>query len=73
MKTPEERRRRLEEMPNVHADPKMDPSYESDENGTEDEDSRRGILLTSSNKSSGQLIVLRLMFHIIISNNQSIG
>ncbi|KAK9691010.1 hypothetical protein RND81_09G170400 [Saponaria officinalis] len=29
LKTPEERQRRLDETPVVHADPKMDPSYES--------------------------------------------
>ncbi|KAL9238252.1 hypothetical protein vseg_012698 [Gypsophila vaccaria] len=29
LKTPEERQRRLDETPLVHADPKMDPSYES--------------------------------------------
>ncbi|PIN07649.1 RNA polymerase I transcription factor UAF [Handroanthus impetiginosus] len=41
LKTPEERRRRLEEIPEIHADPKMDPSYESDDNDSETEDNRR--------------------------------
>lgn len=31
LKTPEERQRRLEEIPEVHADPKMDPSCESED------------------------------------------
>lgn len=31
LKTPEERQRRLNEIPEVHADPKMDPSCESDD------------------------------------------
>lgn len=44
LKTPEERRRKLKEIPEIHADPKMDPSYESDENDPEAEDSRRGFL-----------------------------
>ncbi|GLT86153.1 hypothetical protein SLE2022_043120 [Rubroshorea leprosula] len=40
LKTPEERQRRLEEIPEIHADPNMDPSYESEED--EDEtDNRR--------------------------------
>ncbi|OIT33268.1 zinc finger ccch domain-containing protein 19 [Nicotiana attenuata] len=30
LKTPEERQRRLMEIPEVHADPKMDPDYESE-------------------------------------------
>lgn len=40
LKTPEERQRRLEEIPEIHVDPKMDPSYESDE-GDEMEDKRQ--------------------------------
>ncbi|KAK1423577.1 hypothetical protein QVD17_18881 [Tagetes erecta] len=31
LKTPEERERRLKEIPNVHFDPKMNPDYESDD------------------------------------------
>ncbi|XP_074286221.1 zinc finger CCCH domain-containing protein 19-like isoform X2 [Silene latifolia] len=31
LKTPEERQRRLDEIPKVHADPKMDPSCESED------------------------------------------
>ncbi|GAB2267657.1 hypothetical protein Dimus_002640 [Dionaea muscipula] len=31
LKTPEERQRRLDEIPVVHADPNMDPSYDSDD------------------------------------------
>ncbi|GMH23595.1 hypothetical protein Nepgr_025438 [Nepenthes gracilis] len=37
LKTPEERRRRLDEIPEVHADPNMDPNYDSeDESETDD-------------------------------------
>ncbi|KAK4804532.1 hypothetical protein SAY86_004349 [Trapa natans] len=31
LKTPDERQRRLDEIPEIHVDPKMDPSYESEE------------------------------------------
>ncbi|KAJ9540829.1 hypothetical protein OSB04_027335 [Centaurea solstitialis] len=31
LKTPEERERRLQEIPEVHSDPKMNPDYESDD------------------------------------------
>ncbi|KAL2537702.1 zinc finger CCCH domain-containing protein 19-like [Forsythia ovata] len=41
LKTPDERRRRLEEIPEIHADPKMDPSYESDDDGSETDESPR--------------------------------
>lgn len=41
LKTPEERMRRLEEVPKIHADPKMDPSYESEEEDTEMEDNKQ--------------------------------
>ena len=33
---PEERQRRLQEIPEVHTDPKMDPNYESEGNALED-------------------------------------
>ncbi|GAV60263.1 SWIB domain-containing protein/GYF domain-containing protein/Plus-3 domain-containing protein [Cephalotus follicularis] len=36
LKSPEERQRRLEEIPEIHADPNMDPSHESDEDETND-------------------------------------
>lgn len=44
LKTPDERRRRLEEIPEIHADPKMDPSYESDEDDNETDNIKRGLL-----------------------------
>lgn len=31
LKTPEERERRMREIPNVHSDPKMNPDYETDD------------------------------------------
>ncbi|XP_022747610.1 zinc finger CCCH domain-containing protein 19-like isoform X1 [Durio zibethinus] len=37
LKAPEERQRRLEEIPEIHVDPKMDPSYESEEDEGEDD------------------------------------
>ncbi|XP_052194905.1 zinc finger CCCH domain-containing protein 19 [Diospyros lotus] len=43
LKTPEERRRRLEEIPEIHADPHMDPSYESEDNDSEMEDNKQEI------------------------------
>jgi hypothetical protein len=42
LKTPEERQRRLEEIPEIHADPNMDPNHESDEDEGETEDKRQG-------------------------------
>ncbi|KAH8510645.1 hypothetical protein H0E87_008257 [Populus deltoides] len=41
LKTPEERQRRLEEIPEIHADPNMDPNHESDEDEGETEDKRQ--------------------------------
>ncbi|MCD7456485.1 hypothetical protein HAX54_031923 [Datura stramonium] len=40
LKTPDERHRRLEEVPEIHADPKMDPSYESEDEDSESNDRR---------------------------------
>lgn len=40
LNTTEERFRRLEEIPEVHADPNMDPNYESEEDEDEDEKSQ---------------------------------
>lgn len=42
LKTPDERHRRLDEVPEIHADPKMDPSYESEDDDGENE-SRQGL------------------------------
>lgn len=42
LKTPEERQRRLDEIPEIHADPNMDPSYESEEDEGETYDKRQG-------------------------------
>ncbi|KAI4297677.1 hypothetical protein L6164_037558 [Bauhinia variegata] len=41
LKTPEERQRRLEEIPEIRADPNMDPSYESEEDEDEIDDKRQ--------------------------------
>ncbi|XP_020538782.2 zinc finger CCCH domain-containing protein 19 isoform X3 [Jatropha curcas] len=41
LKSPEERQRRLEEIPEIHADPNMDPSYESEEDEGETDDKRQ--------------------------------
>ncbi|KZV52617.1 zinc finger CCCH domain-containing protein 19 [Dorcoceras hygrometricum] len=51
LKTPEERLRKLNEVPEINADPKMDPNYESDENDHEAEDSRRDDFLRSRGPS----------------------
>ncbi|KAA8536046.1 hypothetical protein F0562_028524 [Nyssa sinensis] len=45
LKTPEERRRRLEEIPEIHADPNMDPSFESEDDDSEMEDNKREIYM----------------------------
>lgn len=39
---PEELQRRLEEIPEIHVDPKMDPSYVSEEDEAETDDKRQG-------------------------------
>ncbi|KAL0333009.1 UNVERIFIED_CONTAM: Zinc finger CCCH domain-containing protein 44 [Sesamum calycinum] len=41
LKSPEERRRRLSEVPEVHADPKMSPDYESEEDARSCENSTK--------------------------------
>ncbi|KAL2346086.1 hypothetical protein Fmac_000086 [Flemingia macrophylla] len=41
LKTPEERQRRLEEIPEIHVDPNMDPSHESEEEDDEMDDKRQ--------------------------------
>lgn len=41
LKTPEERQRRLEEIPEVHSDPNMDPSYESEEDEVETDNKKQ--------------------------------
>ncbi|XP_010271490.1 PREDICTED: zinc finger CCCH domain-containing protein 19 [Nelumbo nucifera] len=41
LNTPEELSRRLQEIPEVHADPNMDPSYESEEDEGEPDDKNR--------------------------------
>lgn len=45
LKTPEERQRRLNETPEVHADPKMDPNCESDDEN-EMRDKRQGLFMS---------------------------
>lgn len=43
LKTPEERHRRLLEIPEVHADPKMNPDNESEGDDGEHNDKRKGL------------------------------
>ncbi|XP_051146402.1 zinc finger CCCH domain-containing protein 19-like [Andrographis paniculata] len=51
LKTPKERQRRLEEIPEIHSDPKMDPTYESDDADSETEDSRQDAVLRPRSSS----------------------
>lgn len=44
LKSPEERQRRLEEIPEIHSDPKMDPDCES-EDEDEKEEKEKGYKL----------------------------
>ncbi|CAN6855381.1 hypothetical protein Bca4012_041734 [Brassica carinata] len=49
LKSPEERQRRLEEIPEIHADPKMDPDYESeDEDEKEEKEKEKSLRRRSS-------------------------
>ncbi|XP_017257744.1 zinc finger CCCH domain-containing protein 19 [Daucus carota subsp. sativus] len=43
LRTPEERRRRLEDIPEIHADPKMDPEFVSEDNDSEIDSSKQEI------------------------------
>ncbi|XP_027163389.1 zinc finger CCCH domain-containing protein 19 [Coffea eugenioides] len=49
LKTPEERLRRLEEIPKIHSDPKMDPNHESEEDDSDTDDNRREVFQKTSN------------------------
>jgi hypothetical protein len=42
LKSPEERQRRLLEIPDVHADPNMNPSYDSEEDSGESHKKKQG-------------------------------
>ncbi|KAL3515102.1 hypothetical protein ACH5RR_022004 [Cinchona calisaya] len=51
LKTPEERLRRLEEIPKIHADPNMDPNHESEEDDSDSDDNRREVFQRTSSSS----------------------
>ncbi|CAN1745593.1 Zinc finger CCCH domain-containing protein 19 [Linum perenne] len=53
LKSPEERKRRLEKIPEIHVDPNMDPSHESEEDDDETDDKRRDNHLRPRGSSSG--------------------
>ncbi|EXB37117.1 Zinc finger CCCH domain-containing protein 19 [Morus notabilis] len=53
LKTPEERKRRLEEIPEIHADPNMDPSFESEEE-EETDDKRQENFMRSRGSAFGR-------------------
>lgn len=42
LKSPKERERRLLEIPNIHLDPNMDPSVESEEDAGESDEKKQG-------------------------------
>ena len=42
LKSPEERRRRIAEVPEIHADPKMNPNYDSEEDDRSVGDGKKG-------------------------------
>lgn len=43
LKTPEERHRRMLEIPEVHTDPKMNPNYESEEDAGGSDVKKQGL------------------------------
>lgn len=43
LKSPEERQRRISEVPEIHADPKMNPNYQSEEDTRSGDYSKKGI------------------------------
>ncbi|KAH7517745.1 hypothetical protein FEM48_Zijuj09G0096900 [Ziziphus jujuba var. spinosa] len=54
LKAPEERQRRLEEIPEIHADPNMDPSYESEEEEEETDDKKQESFLRPRGSGFGR-------------------
>ncbi|XP_038888157.1 zinc finger CCCH domain-containing protein 19 [Benincasa hispida] len=48
LKTPEERQRRIEEIPEIHTDPNMDPSHESEDEDEADDKKRETYTLSRS-------------------------
>lgn len=44
LNSPEERQRRLHEVPDVHSDPNLDSLYESDEDVGESDDNKQGTI-----------------------------
>lgn len=43
LKSPEERKRRMSEVPEIHADPKMNPNYESEEDNRSADVGKKGM------------------------------
>lgn len=65
LKTPEEHQRRLLAIPEVHADPKMDPNYETEEDARESDDKKQGnIILFFSNSFSNLLVIF--FFYLVL-------
>uniref|UniRef100_A0A6N2LA59 Zinc finger CCCH domain-containing protein 44 n=1 Tax=Salix viminalis TaxID=40686 RepID=A0A6N2LA59_SALVM len=54
LKSPEERQRRLLEIPYVHADPNMNPSYESEEDSGESHNKKQGDHARPRNSSTSR-------------------
>ncbi|XP_028553553.1 zinc finger CCCH domain-containing protein 19 isoform X2 [Dendrobium catenatum] len=50
LSTPEEQMKRLNEVPDVHTDPKMDPSYESPEEDGDEDENKEGNPMQSTFK-----------------------
>nr|QEX51118.1 zinc finger CCCH domain-containing protein 19-like isoform X1 [Cymbidium ensifolium] len=50
LSSPEEQMKRLNEVPEIHTDPKMDPSYESPEEDGEEDEIKEGIPMQSAFK-----------------------
>lgn len=46
LRRPEERKRRLKDIPEIHVDPKMDPNFKSEDNDCEIDSNKQGLLLT---------------------------
>lgn len=46
LNSPEERQRRLQELPVVHSDPNMDPNCESEDNAGEIDENKKGLQLS---------------------------
>lgn len=62
LKSPEERQRRISEVPEIHADPTMNPSYESEEDTRNGVRSKKGTSIVGHGTLGNVFYLLGLVF-----------